>query len=273
MNWGSEMWSVGISVSPSSEAERLGYDERQINRIVIRMAQYFLDRDMQVIFGHDWREDGVMRAVADFATVVAGRADALADAEAGLYGSNDWIAGPVARMVNVVPATRDELSGVALEAESDSGGVLTVIAAGDLASKVWKRWGAEMEAHGWVTTDGREGELSRLRHCLTMMLSPGCRVCLGGRMKGYQGKEPGVMEEARLALTYRRPLYLMGGFGGATRLFGTARDHGGGLYWKAKNGLSGEEKRELFETTDVDRALGLIGRGMEVQRESRNYLS
>ena len=53
------MWSVGISVSPSSEAERLGYDERQINRIVIRMAQFFLDRDMRVIFGHDWREDGV----------------------------------------------------------------------------------------------------------------------------------------------------------------------------------------------------------------------
>lgn len=43
-------WSVGLSVSPSAEAERLGYDQRQINRIVIRMAQYFLDRDMRVIF-------------------------------------------------------------------------------------------------------------------------------------------------------------------------------------------------------------------------------
>ena len=54
------MWSVGISVSPCEEAARLGYDERQINRIVIRMAQYFLDQNMRVIFGHDWREDGVM---------------------------------------------------------------------------------------------------------------------------------------------------------------------------------------------------------------------
>lgn len=51
----------------------IGYDDRQINRIVIRMAQYFLDRDMRVIFGHDWREDGVMWAVADFAAVVAAR--------------------------------------------------------------------------------------------------------------------------------------------------------------------------------------------------------
>ncbi len=258
------MWSVGISVSPSSEAERLGYDERQINRIVIRLAQYFLDRDMQVIFGHDWRENGVMRAVADFAAVVAGRADALADSEAGLDREKESTGVPVARMVNVVPATPDELSGAALDAERDSGGVLAVKAAGDIASEAWKDWGKEMEAHGWVTTDGREGELTRLRHCLTMMLSPGCRVCLGGRTEGYQGREPGVMEEARLALEYRKPLYLMGGFGGATRLFGTAREHGGKQYWKARNGLNGEQKRELFETTDVERGLTLIARGMKV---------
>ena len=88
------MWSVGISVSPSVEAERLGYDERQINRIVIRMAQYFLDRDMRIIFGHDWREDGVMRAVADFAGVVAGRAEAFADSDESMYGSQGPTDGP-----------------------------------------------------------------------------------------------------------------------------------------------------------------------------------
>ena len=267
------MWSVGISVSPSAEAERLGYDERQINRIVIRMAQYFLDRDMRIIFGHDWREDGVMRAVAEFAGVVAGRAESLADSDEGMYGSQRPTDGPVARMVNVVAARREELSGAALAAERDSGGVLSVVAAGDMAAEVREHWGSELEAHGWVTTRGREGELTRLRHCLTMMLAPGCRVCMGGRTEGYQGREPGVMEEARLALTYRKPLYLMGGFGGATRLFGAAAGYGGEPYWKARNGLSGEEKRELFETTDVEWALGLISHGIESQEQSRHYLS
>ena len=264
------MWSVGISVSPSVEAERLGYDERQINRIVIRIAQYFLDRDMRIIFGHDWREDGVMRAVADFAGVVAGRAEVLADSDEGICGSQTPTDGPVARMVNVVPARREELSGAALAAERDSGGVLSVVAASDMAAEVWEHCGSELEAHGWVTTCGREAELTRLRHCLTKMLAPGCRVCLGGRTEGYQGREPGVMEEARLALTYRKPLYLMGGFGGATRLFGAVAGYGGEPYWKARNGLSGEEKNELFETTDVERALGLISRGIESQEQSRH---
>ena len=267
------MWSVGISVSPSAEAERLGYDERQINRIVIRMAQYFLDRDMRVIFGHDWREDGVMRTVADFAGVVAGRAEARADSDADLYRLTESRDAPVARMVNVVAAARDTLSGAALEAERDSGGVLSVSAAGDVATAIWERWGSEMKAHGWVGRRDRGGELTRLRHCLTIMLSPGCRVCLGGRTEGYQGSEPGVMEEARLALTYRKPLYLMGGFGGATRLFGADPGHGGEPYWKANNGLSGKEKRELFETTDVEWALGLISRGIESQEQSRHYVS
>ena len=267
------MWSVGISVSPSVEAERLGYDERQINRIVIRMAQYFLDRDMRIIFGHDWREDGVMWAVADFAGVVAGRAEALADSDESMYGSQGPTDGPVARMVNVVAARREELSGAALAAERDSGGVLSVVAAGDMAAEFSEHRGSEPEAHGWVTTGDREGELTRLRHCLTMMLAPGCRVCLGGRTEGYQGREPGVMEEARLALTYRKPLYLMGGFGGATRLFGVGAGYGGEPYWKARNGLSGAEKQELFETTDVEWALGLISRGIASQEQSRHYLS
>jgi len=65
------MWSIGISVSPCSDAEKIGYDNRQINRIVVRAAQFFLNRDMQVIFGHDWRKDGVMEAIAKFAIKVA----------------------------------------------------------------------------------------------------------------------------------------------------------------------------------------------------------
>ena len=69
------MWSVNISVSSCEDAARLGYDDRQINRVVVRMAQYFLDHDMRVIFGHDWREYGVMRAVADFAGTVAACAE------------------------------------------------------------------------------------------------------------------------------------------------------------------------------------------------------
>ena len=268
------MWSVGISVSPSVGAERLGYDERQINRIVIRMAQYFLDREMRIIFGHDWREDGVMRAVADFASVVAARIDDVGDPETQSYSSEGATEVRTARMINLVPARRDALSGAALEAERDSGGVLDVIAISDMPTNVSERVRWEISEHGRGTASARGEQLTQLRHCLTILLDPGCRVCLGGRTDGYQGDEPGVMEEARLALMYGKPLHLMGGFGGATRLFGAEPEHGGKRYWAAKNGLTQEQKQELFETTDVDWALRLISRGIQEYRElNRQNLS
>ncbi len=43
------------------------------------------------------------------------------------------------------------------------------------------------------------------------------RLVIGGRMEGFAGLVPGVVEEAWLSLTRRKPLYLVGGLGGAAR--------------------------------------------------------
>ena len=80
-------------------------------------------------------------------------------------------------------------------------------------------------------------------------------------MCGYGGNEPGVMEEANLALKYGKPLYLMGGFGGATRTVGKER-----MDWNTINGLSKPQNCELFETTDIERAMRLISVGIRTMR-------
>ncbi len=243
------MWSVNISVSPCEDAARLGYDDRQINRVVIRMAQYFLDHDMRVIFGHDWREDGVMRAVADFAGTVAARAvqDDACFAEA--------------RMLNVVPARGASLSSAAIDAQRDGGGVLEVIPFGDRARDVGKELGIEHPGSDADARELRKWEFTVLRHWMTELLAPGCRICLGGGLNDYQGEEPGVMQEARLALARHKPLYLMCGFGGAARAFGSEPDSRT-RYDAAWNGLSDEDKLDLLTTTDIEHAIRLIWRGI-----------
>ena len=280
------MWSVGISVSPCAEATRIGYDERQMNRIVIRMAQYFLDRNMRVIFGHDWREDGVMQAVANFAEVVAARDETddekldgelpsgmLTEAElpvlsmyqmTGLVAASDRAAPAVKPlMLNVVPTNRVSLSRAAIEAQRNSGGVLGVLSLSDGIEQVREQMPEDVaRALGLAGLGGRAAELRALRHCTTALLDPGCRICLGGKTTGYEGKEPDVMEEARLALEYRKPLFLMGGFGGATRAFGEKAECRM-AYQNSENGLLGKEKQELFETTDIERAIRLISSGIE----------
>lgn len=41
------------------------------------------------------------------------------------------------------------------------------------------------------------------------------RVLIGGKRRGFQGAMPGIVEEALLTAEARKPLYLVGGFGGA----------------------------------------------------------
>ena len=257
------MWSVGISVSPSKDALRLGYDDRQINRIVIRMAQYFLDRGMQVIFGHDWRNDGVMQAVADFAGRVSAHPRYISHPENENPPLDHNREAPP-RMLNVVATGAHAISNTALNAEELGGGILKVTSMSEQLEKLSsKLYALEGNNSGETGEERRAWELTCLRHCLTALLHPGCRICFGGITEGFQGKEPGVTEEAKLALIYEKPLYLMGGFGGATRCFGEDQRKVQNSYWKAENGLCGEEKNELFDTTDIEHALRLISKGIE----------
>lgn len=57
--------------------------------------------------------------------------------------------------------------------------------------------------------------------CLTAMRSQmneetDARIFLGGRLTGFKGKYPGLVEEAHRAITSGKPIYLLGGFGGCT---------------------------------------------------------
>ena len=42
------------------------------------------------------------------------------------------------------------------------------------------------------------------------------RICAGGTSKEYKGKMPGVLEEIKIAIEKKKPLFLLGGFGGIT---------------------------------------------------------
>ena len=84
-------------------------------------------------------------------------------------------------------------------------------------------------------------------------------------MHGYQGDVPGVIEEAAMALDGPKPLYLLGGLGGATRAFiespEYARMYESKRYWDSANGLDMAAKERLFETVDVEYGITVGGCG------------
>jgi hypothetical protein len=52
----------------------------------------------------------------------------------------------------------------------------------------------------------------------SMQTETSARIAMGGKLKGYEGLWPGVLEEGVIALRAGQPLYLLGLFGGAARL-------------------------------------------------------
>ncbi|NKC13440.1 MAG: hypothetical protein GKR94_14980 [Gammaproteobacteria bacterium] len=204
---------VNLSISPSEEAAALGFDEYAINRIAVRLAQFLLFRDYNVAFGHDWREDGVMRAVAELAETAAsgGRLNELHDGSA--------------RMLNLVAQARDTLSKEALGTAALAGNILRVHALDDRVNNGdWQGLLTQAEQPFIATRieslsgpgphPDRACQLWVLRYALTRLSPIGCRICVGGKTAAYQGYYAGVAEEAYLALRHGQPLYLIGGFGG-----------------------------------------------------------
>ena len=64
------------------------------------------------------------------------------------------------------------------------------------------------------TDDERSRSLSGLRAYMTA--NTDARIVIGGKREGFQGAMPGIFEEVLFALERHQPLYLAGGFGGAT---------------------------------------------------------
>ncbi len=75
------------------------------------------------------------------------------------------------------------------------------------------------------TVEGRYAlarSLSVMRQKITQETR--ARIVLGGKLHGYSGLLPGIIEEVLLAIRRGQPLYIAGGFGGAARLAAAALD-------------------------------------------------
>lgn len=188
--------SVNLSISESEHSLDRGFPRWQVNRITVEVSSALLGQGASVIFGHDWREDGVMEAIY-------GLARQMQDTSGLLLRAN---------MINVLPwpdrpsldsHLLDHLKGT-LRIESPS-------------------LPLELNAHGREFAGGdpksptyqyiRARGLTHLRHRLNALSQ--ARICLGGRQAGWAGRYPGIVEEALLALDAGKPLYISGLFGGA----------------------------------------------------------
>src|SRR4051812_10626969 len=64
--------AVGISISETQDLTGQHFDAYEVNRCVALLAETLLGNGARLVFGHDWRPNGVMMAVAEFAMRYSG---------------------------------------------------------------------------------------------------------------------------------------------------------------------------------------------------------
>jgi SLOG cluster2 len=186
---------VGLSISDSPDLASLGFGQMHIEDAFVECSRHLLAGGASLAYGGDLRERGYTKILFDVARTHLRSATSPSERIA------TFLAWPL--HLKLTASGRAELKKVAqffpvgppedLRVDQQS----YLEPASPESSYVWARC------------------LTRMREMINDHVN--ARLLLGGKVTGYQGKYPGLAEEAFLAIKRGIPVYLLGGFGGCTR--------------------------------------------------------
>ncbi|MDP2228993.1 MAG: TIR domain-containing protein, partial [Moraxellaceae bacterium] len=189
---------IGISIS---EVHGDGFSSNHLHSdLLIRLAQdlarHLLARSATLIYGGDLRPDGFTEFILEEATILKERI------RGNLQTIENHLAWPLYVSAPEIVSWRARYCQIMKTVEHD---IPTDVAAGVSREVV-------------LTPNTPENSYIWSR-CLTEMRAKSIalssvRICAGGKLSGYKGKMPGVLEEIVLSLDTQKPTFLLGAFGG-----------------------------------------------------------
>lgn len=193
---------IGISISDIEEVELIKSGKRADNLILLSqdLARHILSREATLIYGGDLRPDGFTSFLLDEAEAIQSRLKSRK-----IYIKN-YISWPIhisndldllnwqARYNKVAKFLKCELPKQQIPPQFSVNENIFVPPDTIENKYLWSK------------------SLSKMRK--DMIQECDARICAGGRLTGYKGRMPGVLEEMLLAIDNKKPLFLLGGFGG-----------------------------------------------------------
>lgn len=190
-------YKIGISISESASN---GYRSNhlhieQLTRLAQDLARHLLARSGTLLYGGDLREDGFTQFILDEAVALKSRLNSDAVHVQNHLAWPLYIPDKViewkAKYHEVIETVEYEIPGD-LSAEVDKDIFLPPTSTTN--KYIWSRCLTEMRQSSIVNSSAR--------------------ICAGGKLFGYSGSMPGVLEEVIIALEAGKPIYLLGAFGG-----------------------------------------------------------
>jgi hypothetical protein len=195
----SKGWMIGLSISDQPEVDllRLGLGPEHVSDAAEQFALFLLAAQYRLAYGGDMRKKGFTEQLHELVA---------------RFNRKNF--GPKQILLNYVAWYLAMLTPAAVRAVyAEAAEEIVVSPPVDLAIDDLEM-PPDQECADFPYTRAR---------CLTVMRKQmnqdiQARVILGGKTVGYTGTYPGLAEEADFAIRSRKPLYLIGGFGGCARV-------------------------------------------------------
>lgn len=193
---------VGISISEPSTSELINIGQESFHLVQLSqdLARYLLSNDSTIIYGGDLQKDGFTEFIFNEAEAVQGRLH-----EEKIYVEN-YMAWPI-----YLKSTDEYMNWVAnychiakiheIEHPKNIGDLI-------IDEKTFLEPTCIENRFVWCEC------LTKMRE--EMIRNTDIRIFAGGRLSGFKGKMPGVLEEFLVSINENKPIYLLGGFGGVT---------------------------------------------------------
>jgi SLOG cluster2/TIR domain len=191
---------IGLSISDSSDLMTLGLSDTHVKAAFTEFSAQLLARGANIAYGGDHRQTGFTQILFDVV-----RTHNSSGSTNKYFPIMNFVSWPLhLKMDDDYKANLRKIAKLKCEELPSD------VAADQLANKdVYLEPDSPANRYVWA-------------RCLTDMrrhMNEQCdiRVLMGGRLEGYAGKYPGLLEEAWYALESKKPLFLIGAFGGCTK--------------------------------------------------------
>jgi hypothetical protein len=227
---------VALSVSESADLARLGLNDRHAQLAIGELTRAVLIAGGRIVYGGRLRPSGftqqLMAEVERFGT--------------GRSSLTICLAWPEHRKM-----TAEELDDV--DRRLGTWGTLIALDADGGPIPLRDAGGGHDDD---VEASVRAAAYSGMRRFVTKTTQ--ARVLVGGKLSGYLGAMPGIIEEALHAIAANQPVYIAGGFGGAAALLG--RHLGLPLDWLPADVPDGQHDRPVSAAlAEIDQAAAASG--------------
>lgn len=190
-----DKFRVGISISENEDLGILGYSTIHLRDITIEIARHLLINNATIVYGGDLRRDGFTDIFSDLSYQYR----SIAEIQTSTF--INYFSYPI-----YLQLTRQN----ELEFKKNKTEII----------KVQPPQGCQI-LDRFFPADTFENKscwalsLSRMRD--EMVENSDARILIGGKLSNYSGIAPGILEEASITIAKKKPLYLIGAFGGASK--------------------------------------------------------